>query len=302
VECPKCAAVQPDNGVECTACGVVFARFREAQERAFLSRNTSSQQMATPPVELERTIPKGAVIVALLVFLVFGIVWTARRRDTRVNANEAATAMLDEINQKGLKQRQRLAAEGGERSAAAQRAGSWEAPVAKGTPPVGFTEADAAAVLNQCAGFNTSEQVLLPKFIGDYTGNSSDELYPALPIAKRDKLVEVKPDPANGRWVVTIPDTAHFRMTIKEDANHHIIPLGRRRVTSVTNLTGTADSAEAKFEFGYEQRVAAELLVQPYTTFTGHATFVKKDGAWKALHATTFNQEYRETRTTKLCP
>src|SRR5687768_14104544 len=106
MECPKCAAVQADGSVECTACGVVFARYFEAQERAMLTR---SQPLVVE--EETTTIPRSAIIVAVIVVLAFGLFWTAKRRDSRENAKDEATAMLDDINMKGIKARQQLQAD-----------------------------------------------------------------------------------------------------------------------------------------------------------------------------------------------
>jgi hypothetical protein len=299
VECPKCAAVQADDRIECSSCGVVFARYRDAQERAFLTRRTLPQN-AEVSAERDTIVPRSLVIVAVVLVLAFGVIWTAGRRTARAkfDADAAASAMLDDINQKGVKSRQRLQAEA-DRARAMRNSAQVSTPAAPAMRPIGLSEELAAQIMNQCSGFNTEEQVLLPKAYSDYSRHNIDETYPAFAVARNDKIVEVHTEP--GIYKVTVPDTAHFRMTIKEDENHYIVPLGRRRITAIRELTGTADNATARFEFGFEQRVAGEILVRPYTDFHGQARFLKKDGAWRVLQAWTFTPDGRETDQSNLC-
>lgn len=282
VQCPKCGAQQSAGGAECVSCGVVFARFRESQERAALARKSVSQPM---PVADETTtsVPRPFVIVALVIFVAFGVVWTAKRRQARAkyDAASAGAAMLDEINNKGLKERQRLENEA-QRARELRNSGGF--PATSPAPPkrpAGFGEYEAKRALEKCAAFTEPQTVRIPKSYPQYSRDYYVAEYPVLAAAEKDKVVQV--EAVDGVHRLSLG--SYSRMNFTETADHYVFNLGRRRITNVRELTGSADEAEVRFDFVYTSSVTAETLLAPTEHFYGFAYFVRQGGEWRVTRA-----------------
>lgn len=280
MDCPKCGVAQDGERQDCSSCGIIFARWREAQDRAFLDRRTA-QGIVVP--EVESGLPRWMVGVAVVVVVALGMMWTVRRRDARANVDLAAQgkAQLNEINKVATKQRLVLQ----EEAARARRMKSLADSdrTATASRPIGFSEEDATSLLHDCVGFETPGTVKLPKvFSSTYLGQAS-ERYPALEEARKSEMVVAR---ETGPTVTFTLGITAAGMPVTETATEFEFDLGWRQVKQIVELTGTADSAEAEFQWMYQQQTAAEILLRG-TTFTGYATFLLKDGAWRVTGART---------------
>lgn len=290
MQCPKCGVEQSAGGAECVSCGVVFARFREAQERATLARKSVSQPI---PVADETTtaVPRTLVIAALVIFIGFGILWTAKRRQARAkfDAASAGSAMLDEINNRGLKERQRLENEA-QRVRAMRETGGFPAtsPAAPKRPP-GFGEREAKLALEKCTGFTQSQTARIPKTYPQFSRDYYLGEYPALAAAEQEKVVHV--EAVDGVHRLSIDSYTHSRMNISETDDHYIFDLGRRRVLTIHDLTGSADEASVRFIYTYGNRTNAETLLTSTETFSGTAFFVRQGGEWRATRASAMKKD-----------
>jgi len=73
--CPKCQAEQPDGGVECARCGIVFAKYRRTPGRHKMEPPPPAPEEPHPPEEISRedkaTLPAIAQVPVLLILLYF---------------------------------------------------------------------------------------------------------------------------------------------------------------------------------------------------------------------------------------
>ena len=249
-----------------------------------LARNPLSQPV---PVEDTTTtaVPRSLVVAALVLFIGFGILWTVKRRQARAkfDARAAGSAMLDEINNRGLKERQRLAAEADRVRSMRNEGGFPAASTPAPTRPNGFGEREAKLALEKCTAFTEPQSLRLPKSYSQYSRDYALSEYPALEAAERDKVVSVQA--VDGVHTLTVPPYTASRMNVTETPEHYVFRLGRRRVTRMDDLTGSDGEASARFEFTYSDRITAETLVAPTENFSGWAYFVRKDGEWRVTRA-----------------
>ena len=275
MNCPKCAALQSDDAGECSNCGVVFSRFRP--------RQTLSRAHPSPDAGTTRTRP--IVIIVVIVFLASGAIWTLRRREARANVDRAgAVDMLDAINNKGLPTRTRLAEEERTRMYRDQATGRAN------KIPEGLSIAVARQAIEQCSGFTTPVEIALPK---EFTSlDVAEQSYPALTAALRAGLVY---ETTEGNSHVVRIGTNRGGFTYRDAGDKWIFPLGRRRVTSVSERSGYGDHGEARFEFEFEQKLVGELLASDSTTFTGLAKFVRKNGQWTFADVSEHARDHRFT-------
>lgn len=248
-----------------------------------LARRSVSQPI--PVDETTTPVSRTLVIVALVIFVGFGIVWTAKRKKSRDgrDAKAEAAAMLDEINNRGLKERLRLQAEADRLQEMRREQG---VPIAgPKEPPPNFSEAEAHAAIEQCSAFSELHEVSLPKAFNQDYYQETVARYPALFIADREHLFDKRREGSTVH--LEISPATRARMRVSETDGGYVIHLGRRRVTDVGDLRGTADSARASFAYAYEERVAGEIFRTGIETFGGHASFVRKDGVWRVTHAYT---------------
>ncbi len=290
MDCPKCGAAQDDGREDCSSCGIVFRRFREAQERALLARHStedaSIESSSGEGLKVSRTI----VFVALFLVLVFGVLWTKSRRDARASRDlrGEGMSMLDDINKKGAKERRRLEDEAERAKKIAGAMSEMPKPVKR---PIGMEEADATRLIEQCAGFRERASIKLPRIYDERL--RYHDAYPALAEALRLRIVEKSTDGTGTLW----PGPGVGGMVILNQGDEYEIDLGFRRVQEITSLSGGVDRATANFRWMWQGRVAAETLLTG-DTYTGIAELVKKEGSWRVVHATA---DTSSGRVTALC-
>lgn len=110
MDCPKCSTPQADDHVECASCGIVFARWREIQDRARLA-STPSPMMTGSERASGLTIPLPVIFVVLVAIFTLGTAWTVHSKRARASSTGSMDNLLNEINQKGIETRRNLAAD-----------------------------------------------------------------------------------------------------------------------------------------------------------------------------------------------
>src|SRR5262245_38284585 len=289
MDCPKCGAVNPDGSQECAACGIIFARWQPRPARTF-----SGPQQPIPeiPPEKSTTIPVWMVFAALGIVVVFGLVWTARQRAARAKLNP--DDIINNINVKGMKQRQSLAQEAAKARAQALAAQLAAAP--KAELPDDVNESAVIAILEQCSFFQQPAAVIVPKEFRSNSSRDVSTLYPGLAAAAREKLVEISPpiesSAPNEIIHVWLTDFANTRVEVTEvgDGMYHF-GIGRRRITSVTPVAPSSDVVlNVMFDWKYERPVG--LAIAPDgVAHKGGATLQRSGGGW------TLNNAWAETPT-----
>jgi len=282
VDCPKCGVAQDDGRVDCISCGIVFARFREAQERA-QSRRVTQNNVAISPSE-GIAVSRWIIFGFVLFLIVFGALWTRSRRNARANRDlrKEGMAQLNEINQKGMKERERLQKEQESAQNMAAAMAETPKPVRR---PVGLDESGAKNLIEQCFGFTERATIKLPTSYGAYSVSAYEETYPALAAAFEKRVVE-----RTGNDPKLWPGPGAGGLNMMDHGQEYEIPLGMRRVQEITLLVGGIDHAEAKFRWMYEGRVAAEMLLTG-ETYTGVAVFINNGGAWRVQAGTVWRQD-----------
>jgi hypothetical protein len=290
VDCPKCGIAQDDGREDCVSCGIVFARFREAQERAQLRAAQSDVPFQASPTE-GIAVSRWIIFAVLLLAVVFGALWTKSRRDARANRDlrKEGMAQLNEINKEGMAERERLEKD---RESAREMAGAMTETQKPARRPVGLDETAATRLIEQCFGFQEQATIKLPK---SYTGyvSSYAESYPSFEVALERRVVERVGD-APKLW----PGPGSGGLNMMDRGEAYEIPLGKRRVREVTSLVGGIDHAEAHFRWMYEGRIAAELLLKG-DTYTGVAVFINNGGAWRINGGTVWRQDGDAVRVCK---
>lgn len=283
MDCPKCGFAQDDGREDCISCGIVFARFREAQERAQMSIAQNNVPIASPSEGI--AVSRWIVVAFLLFVIVVGALWTKSRRDARANRDlrKEGMAQLNEINQKSLKERERLEKEqqGAQELAAAMA--ETPKPVQR---PVDLDESGAQKLIEQCFGFQERKSIMLPKSIPNYPDG-------VLSVALEKRVLE-----RTGNESRLWPGPGAGGMAMMDKGEEYEIVLGLRRVREITLLVGGVDHATANFRWMYEGRVAAEMLLKG-ETYSGVAIFIHKGGAWHVDGATVWSQDGDATRVCK---
>ncbi|HEY2323197.1 MAG TPA: hypothetical protein VGJ82_10090 [Thermoanaerobaculia bacterium] len=278
MNCPKCGVVAAAGAEECAACGIVFSRWRERPLRT-----------SPPPVEGHQRIPTPLIIAGAIVFILIGLIWTAHRRSARASEKSDMSAMLDDINNKGKAERDRLRDEAEKGYRAAQHdqavASAAAANAARQLPPT-ITEADLRTLIEQDVFFQEHVLVSVPKSFSSREYASVARQYPALTGAIREGLIEFDPpfDPkAPGRTdrqiYVHVPPLALYKVpTINDRPDTYELDLGRRRLADVT-IENAADFAiAAAFTYDYEQSVGSALLD---VKRVGHASLKRAADGWR---------------------
>ncbi|MGZ8709909.1 MAG: hypothetical protein ACXW28_06770 [Thermoanaerobaculia bacterium] len=282
MDCPKCGASQDDGREDCISCGIVFRRFREAQERAMLARRSTQDIPLESSSGQGLTASRAVLFLVVFLLLVFGGLWTKSRRDARANRDlrKEGMSMLDDINRKAVKERQRLEEEAERANKIAAAMSEIPKPVKR---PIGMDEADATRLIEQCSGFRERASIKFPRVYQeglDYSGT-----YPRLAEALRLRIVEKSADGTATLW----PGPGVGGIEILNQGDEYEIDLGFRRVQEITALSGGVDRANADFRWMWQGRVAAETLLTD-DTYTGIAELVKNEGSWRVLHATAYTQ------------
>lgn len=285
MDCPKCGTTQDDAREECVSCGIIFDRWQRAQEEAIL-RPRKPEPL--PVIDEGVGIPKTLIFAGLVVILIFGTIWTVKRRDARSKIDNKAMvkAELNRLNNEGLKVRQRLADE----QARAQRMRNnineaqpiEEMPQATSTAPRAFslTEGDVMTSLLTCPELSETHIIKLPKQYYSSQRNSVFEQYPELFAAQRSRLLTSTVE--NDLVTQQIGVTGGIIIDDRDD--HFEVLLGRKRITRISDMQGTADRVSITFTWSYEQPLASEVL-QGFRERQGHATFLRQDAAWRRVSA-----------------
>ncbi|HEX2834015.1 MAG TPA: hypothetical protein VHW00_13470 [Thermoanaerobaculia bacterium] len=287
MDCPKCGAQQAEEREECASCGIVFDRWRRAQDEAELRRR-NAQNAPLPVIEQGIPVPWWLIAVAVAAICVVGTMWTIRRREERAKIDYKALgkAQINQINKDGMKVRQRLSDEMERaerlRYEEEQRRSS-ELQYEASTAPRQFslTEGEVMTALFPCAELREQRIIRLPKeYNADYR-SSTFESYPELLAAQRSRLLITSVE--NGIVRHTIGVTGGI--IISDVGDHFEVPLGQKRIDGVKDMTGDADRVTATFNWNYDQRVSAEVLLGVRSP-TGKADFLRQNGVWRMTHAT----------------
>ena len=288
MNCPKCGVVAAAGAEECGACGIVFSRWRERPLRPSLS-NTPLPSVAPPPVQ-QQSVPAALIIAGAIVFIIIGIGWTAHRRAARANEKGDLTAMLDDINNKGQVERNRIRREAEQGYRASEHdqavAAAAAAKAARQLPPT-ITEAELRALIERDALFQDNVVAPVPKAFDARDYSSIEREYPAFDGALREQLIELDPpyNPANrrgdeGRISVKIPPAALYNVAgVNDRGDTNEIDVGRRRIETLT-IQGAGDfKIETAFTYTYEHPVGKALFphVRPY----GHASLTRGADGWR---------------------
>jgi len=293
MQCPKCGADQPDDREECVSCGIVFSRWRSAEQRR-VEMPPPRVESAPPP--RSEGLPVWMVVAGVVFFVLFGIVWTAKRHAARANADPAAelTHQLDEINQAGMERRKQLATER-ENALRAERADeARQAPVATSGDTVP-SDLDLDAVKNQlllCSFFKDEIEEGLPKSFDEGFYGLMIERYPIFSAAARDQLIVFAPPlqtpvstwsrSATGR-VITVLFTAAGNKLLPKDTggSEYSTNLGHRTFDHFgpVRVFGTK-VVRIPITWTYQLPIASALLATE--PMSGRADVIRDaSGSWK---------------------
>lgn len=281
VNCPKCGMKQDAGRADCISCGVVFERWRELQERALLGKARNTQNV---PVPASSGTPWWMVAVVLLVFVLFGTMWTKNRREARAAHDPAAAgkAMINDINNRNVKARQRMEQESSRMKWLSASSAPRELP-----RPVGFDEADATALLNDCPGLAEPLTIHLPKSFRDYEAEQMRAGFPHLRFAESHGVLLKTVD--NGLVTYEVGQSAGG-MRIVDSGAEFVVELGSRKVANIVRLAGSVDAAEAEFGWTYEDRVGMRVFLGN-DSYLGRASFLKNGGRWRIREALLWNND-----------
>lgn len=266
MECPKCGAAQDAGREECSACGVVFARWQPRQPRR---PTLSSTPVETPAPSAG--IPVPLLIVAAFIVVVVGLIWTKHHQAARASVNP--DEILNEINNKGSNLRRQLR----EEQAAIHRAQTRAAMTAsaiKQELPSDLDESRITDLIQSCSYFSDRVTVDIPKKFQANIYRIILDRYPALPMAVVEHLIEFDPPSFNssaasrylpnpaypGEMInVKIVPYAYSKVDVSEGDDVYHFGLGRRRI-DITRTTPTSESAvTATFTWGFDNNAGANL-------------------------------------------
>ena len=282
MNCPKCGVVAAAGAEECGACGIVFSRWRDRPVRPSLTN--------TPLPAPEQRVPASLIIAGVIVFVIIGLVWTAHRRAARASEkNGDMTALLDDINNKGQAERERIRNEAQKGYRAAEHdqavAAAAAAKIARQLPPT-ITEADLRALIEQDAFFQDNVTASVPKAFtaGDYS--SVARQYPALPGALKEELIEFDPPfdpkarPTDTYIQGHVPSMALYNVAAANDrGDTYEFDVGRRRLDTLTIHSAGDFKIEAAFSYTYEHPAGRALL--PGVKAYGHASLTRGASGWR---------------------
>ena len=280
MNCPKCGAVAAAGAEECPACGIVFSRWRERPQRPSLSSTP------LPPAEPQR-IPTVFIVVGAIVFVLFGIIWTARRHAAAASQKNNLDSTLDEINNKGEAERERLRNEAAKADAAAAHDRAVAAKAAQSIPfPSTITEAEVRSLIEQNALFQDIVTVSVPKvFEANNYGNVTKQ-YPAFLAAKNEALIEFDPpfEPGKhsveGPVQVKVPPTAYYKAMIRDRGDTWEIDVGKRKLDALTVVTADDFKLTVRFTITYEQAVG-NVLHPDGNQQHGEALLTRGPSGWR---------------------
>jgi hypothetical protein len=298
MDCPKCGTPHDDGIEECSACGVVFERWRAAQERAILQRHvTRSQPLVVP----QRGVPLWMIAVGLVMAVLLGTAWTAKSRAARQRRDAEAKNLVNEINNKVVAAAMRAAAasaraQGRDLTAAEQR-GLAFATSANATTlqwPDGLNETSAREMLERCSSFTVPYDIAMPKIFPRSMRSEMLRDFVWLGRAIRNGYATLDETSESGRdaIVVKISPTAWAQLPITDVGNMYQLRMGRPRITEFTSLTKSSDVAHADFAWTYESGKGAALIADR-DQYVGNVTFNRTGSAWSVKKATIGSGEWK---------
>lgn len=278
MDCPKCGAANADGSEECASCGIIFARWQARPVRTF-----SGQQQPLVEPEKTTTLPPWMVFAALAIVLVVGLVWTGRQRAARAKLNP--DDILNDINVKGMAQRNRLAQEAAKARAQALAAQMAAAP--KTELPDDVNEAAVIALLEQCSFFQQPVTVPVPKEFRSSSYRSVNAIYPALDAATREQLVEINPpvetSSPNDTIHVWLTNYAGSKVDVADGGDGtYRFGVGRRRIVSIAPVaTAPASDKELSISFDWKYERPVGLAIAPDgVAHKGWANLQRGAGGW----------------------
>ena len=304
MECPKCGAAQDAGREECSACGVVFARWNPRQVR----RTTLSSTPVEAPASSGGGIPMPFIFIGIVFVVIFGLMWTKHMREQRAKFNP--DDMLNEINNKGSNLRRQLREEQASIARAQNRAAMTAAAI-KPTLPSDIDEERIKTMIEECGYFRDSVIVDIPKKLSPNVYRLTVDHYPATTMAAVEHLIEFDPpfnpgqaarylpDPANPGGVITVKLTpyAYQKVDVREDDDVYHFGLGRRKVEITRTFLTTESKVSASFTWTLEQSAGSSLAPEGEAR-TGTADFQRTSGGWSMVRA------FRNTHNsyTNICP
>ncbi|HEX9406474.1 MAG TPA: hypothetical protein VF975_04105 [Thermoanaerobaculia bacterium] len=292
MNCPKCGAAQDAGGEECSACGIVFARW---QPREFKRPPTST---TTPVERSDRSggIPTTFIIVGLVFVVILGLIWTRHIRSAREKAN--SVDLLNEINNAGEKTRRQLREEAAAIRQAQARAMTARAATTQMLP----TDLDETAVrelIERCRYFQERVTVDVPKNFQTNLYSLMVDRYPALPAAVVEHFVELDPpfeiagasrrlpNPAQpGDTInVKLAPLTIAKVDVSDSTDTYHFGLGRRRIDAITGMQMMSESSvSVSFNWKYDQNAGASLSPEGDSR-TGGARLQRVSSGWVVTQA-----------------
>jgi len=268
MECPKCGAPQDAGREECSACGIVFARWQ--------SRAPRIPALSTPvqPEEPARRIPLPFIIVAVFFVIAGGLIWTRHQKEARARTNP--DAMINDINNKEAALRSQLR---DVQSRAAMTAGASNTRL-----PANLDESRITDLIQQCSYFSERVTVQIPKTFNGSTFND----FPAISIAAAQHLIEFDPpfdpnSPQPGQAIaVKVLSSAYSSVDFSEDASVYHFGLGRRRVEITQAQETSSGIVTVAFRWNFENKEGAALGPERNDR-SGGAEIQRTPNGWAAV-------------------
>ena len=282
MECPKCGAAQAEEREDCTACGVIFERWRLMQERATLLEKVQVSPAPAP----ERGIPAWMAIAGLVVIVLLGSMWTMRNRAARAK-NAPSDDLLNEINNKVVKARMAVEADqaraAGNAHIAMQNAAATPAPAKPKELhwPEGLAEAEARRKIELCPAFTLSHDLATPKVFTRASKSAVMQQFTWLPRAVQKGYVELDETTHRelGLIEAKIVPSAWSKVPFVDNGTHFELRLGRPRITKITGVRPTNNGAQVWFDWEFDGGKGGDLLLDP-SAWHARAGFVRTNGIW----------------------
>jgi len=292
MNCPKCGAAQSAGREDCSACGIVFARWQPRAPR---------KPTLSAPVEPEEKtlkIPVPFIIVAFFFVIVGGLIWTKHSKEARAKMNP--DDILNDINNKGTALRNDLRKTVDANVRAQNRAAAEAAAKAAAINsklPDDLDETRIASLIERCSYFEERVTVDIPKKFQVNIFGFTIHDYPAITRAAVDHLIEFDPpsfnpsaaarylpNPAQPGETVTVKLTsdANKKVDVTEDEKVYHFGLGRRRLEITRAGRMTDSTAFANFKWGFDNDGGANLAPEG-TQRTGGADLQRGPGGWSVL-------------------
>lgn len=299
--CPKCAAEQPDGGVECRVCGVVFERFLAAQERARLADSGVYRPAAVDVTPTDPTISPTVLIAIVVLVVLAGSAWTISHRRGRAERQARVRAAIDqkmtEVNRQMAAAEARMAearmrvhevqsrTENDAELAANDRLVLREPLLAgAGTPvwPPGLTESRARELIERCAAFSQPLVVEFPKSVGQLS-YLTQRTNADLQEAARRGLIEIDRSDPSEVFVRVLP-TGWSRAPIRDAGATYVLDFGRPRVATIRNVTMRDTMADVRYSWRFAHGDATGFIAVD-GPLEGSAQFEKQGSSWTAVSA-----------------